>query len=635
MKQYISLSIIICAILIGPFAIIDEYAFGVSIKSGHRPADVNVQYCVGRDESDDGMKLHSSYPTKLDPRNDKWFNGLKVKDQLETGLCWSCAAASAAEISYAKETGKNVDQVSPVHLGYFFYNRINDPLGNTQYDINNVVGYGSDRMFNWYEAGGNMAYTMQHLATWSGMAKEELMPFNEISSKYNLQLAYQNYIVEQNSTYYEEPTIEKIKSLVSEYGAVVGSLEFNDLCLHDVSFYNYKGNCFNDHEIVIVGWDDDYNKNNFRSTNMRGEIFEPEQNGAWIGLNSWGDTWGDNGFFYISYESNDLYSDGVCSLDMQPADTHDFIFQYDGNANCSSRLMSQGQKAANIYYAPAKKQVLLSGVGFTTWNENISGETEYEVDIYTGVDPDKGPESGFKAYSTTVRTDTVGYKSFDFPEKKCVSIDAGEAFSIVITFKDRTWFGTEESDSEGFFIAECQEGQCYRYKPAGSSWIDTSMSRYSFRIKGLAEEYNCAHDYGVVSVIKPTYTKGGYTIYKCTKCGHNHKGSVKGKLKPIIPKTTLIRSLKSEKNTLVVEWKKQANKFSGKRITGYQIRYSTSNSFKSVKQVKIKGYKKTSKKITGLKKGKRYYIQIRTYITNCGRTFWSTWSKKKTILYNG
>ena len=48
------------------------------------------------------------------------------------------------------------------------------------------------------------------------------------------------------------------------------------------------------HAVTIVGWDDTYSKNNFRTT--------PSSDGAYIVLNSWGDSWGESGYFYISYE---------------------------------------------------------------------------------------------------------------------------------------------------------------------------------------------------------------------------------------------------------------------------------------------------------------------------------------------
>jgi hypothetical protein len=68
-----------------------------------------------------------------------------------------------------------------------------------------------------------------------------------------------------------------------------------------------------------------------------------------------------------------------------------------------------------------------------------------------------------------------------------------------------------------------------------------------------------------------------------------------------------------------------------KRITGYQIRYSTSASMKNARMVKVKGYKKTSKKIKGLKKNTRYYFQIRTYMTVKDRSIYSEWSQKKSV----
>ena len=55
----------------------------------------------------------------------------------------------------------------------------------------------------------------------------------------------------------------------------------------------FDWNCFDgdwanaDHAVVIVGWDDTY----------------CGSQGGWIVKNSWGDGWGDQGFFYIPYES--------------------------------------------------------------------------------------------------------------------------------------------------------------------------------------------------------------------------------------------------------------------------------------------------------------------------------------------
>lgn len=52
------------------------------------------------------------------------------------------------------------------------------------------------------------------------------------------------------------------------------------------------------HVLNVIGWDDNYPKENFN--------IQPQNNGAWILQNSWGSEWGDNGYYYISYESDNI-----------------------------------------------------------------------------------------------------------------------------------------------------------------------------------------------------------------------------------------------------------------------------------------------------------------------------------------
>jgi hypothetical protein len=51
-----------------------------------------------------------------------------------------------------------------------------------------------------------------------------------------------------------------------------------------------------DHATLIVGYDDTYSRMNFN------EDARPKQNGAFLVKNSWGDKWGDAGYFWVSYE---------------------------------------------------------------------------------------------------------------------------------------------------------------------------------------------------------------------------------------------------------------------------------------------------------------------------------------------
>ena len=90
--------------------------------------------------------------------------------------------------------------------------------------------------------------------------------------------------------------------------------------------------------------------------------------------------------------------------------------------------------------------------------------------------------------------------------------------------------------------------------------------------------------------------------------------------------TTKISKLKAAKRAITVKWKRQK---SGK--VGYQIRYSTKKSMKGAKIRTVKKNAKTSLKLTKLKSGKRYYVQVRTY-KKIGKTVKrSAWSAKKSV----
>lgn len=85
-----------------------------------------------------------------------------------------------------------------------------------------------------------------------------------------------------------------------------------------------------------------------------------------------------------------------------------------------------------------------------------------------------------------------------------------------------------------------------------------------------------------------------------------------------------VKALKGRK--LSVKWKKDA------RATGYQVQYSTDRKFKKgVKTVTIKKKGTASKTISKLKKGKAYYVRVRSYksIKDGGKSkpLYGAWSK--------
>ena len=100
----------------------------------------------------------------------------------------------------------------------------------------------------------------------------------------------------------------------------------------------------------------------------------------------------------------------------------------------------------------------------------------------------------------------------------------------------------------------------------------------------------------------------------------------------INPKGTSLLKVAKAKKAATVKWKKQSAKMSTSRITGYQIQLAANSKFtKNKKLVTVKGYGKYAKKVTGLKGGKKYYVRIRTYKKVGSTTYFSSWSKSKTV----
>lgn len=94
---------------------------------------------------------------------------------------------------------------------------------------------------------------------------------------------------------------------------------------------------------------------------------------------------------------------------------------------------------------------------------------------------------------------------------------------------------------------------------------------------------------------------------------------------PALKKVTGLK-LKAKKKAIKLSWKKGSAD-----ISGYQIRYSKSKKMKRAKTIKLARAAAKSKTIKKLAKKKRYYVQVRSYKTLNGKTYYSAWSSKKSV----
>lgn len=123
---------------------------------------------------------------------------------------------------------------------------------------------------------------------------------------------------------------DAIKRAIMKTGAVTGNLmsysrayskDKNSYCLTD------EININTGHSISVVGWDDNYGKENFDGN------YAPKNDGAWLCKNSWGPEYNTNGgYIWVSYEDYYLFSfdtfDPSFSLDkLRVIQESDHIYQ--------------------------------------------------------------------------------------------------------------------------------------------------------------------------------------------------------------------------------------------------------------------------------------------------------------------
>ncbi len=173
-----------------------------------------------------------------------------------------------------------------------------------------------------------------------------------------------------------------------------------------------------------------------------------------------------------------------------------------------------------------------------------------------------------------------------------------------------------------------------------SKWIDPKITAATYIYNGKSRKASITVKYGSTTLKKGTdyevssdsrksVGRAEYYVYSTDNCKYRFGD---GGYFKIIPKGSYIRSLKGQKRSIRVTWKKQSEKMSTGRINGYQIKVATNSAFtKNKKTLTVKGYSNTAKTVKYLKSGKRYYVKVRTYKTASGTTYYSSWSKAYSV----
>lgn len=408
----------------------------------------------------------SPYPQTYDMRELNYVTS--AKDQNPYGNCWAFGMAAIMESSLLTQN-KGIYDLSEDHLSYFFSHRQNDPLNNTPYDTNIVNG-------NHRYAGGNDTLASIFLTTWSGMTTEEDVPLP--TDSVSAQKAYHAVAYLKNA-YFFNYSQQKVKDMLMGNHAVSVMLPMNrSYCNPDTAAYCYSSQAHGgeNHIVTIVGWDDNYSRDNYL------DQCNVTSDGAWIAKNSWGSDWGDNGFFYISYESTDFKN--LVAADAVNSVKYNNNYFYDGSSAVTVISLDTGQSVAAIFDVKAGK-----GKAETLGEINLISRSDpalYEIQVYANLKDPSNPTSGSPVYSSPIQyyQSVAGVRTISLPETTLIQ---NTKFSVVIKNKgeNQISFGVEYGYSYGWFtaLAGIEKGQTFFRGQTGAKWTDACTESWTARIK--------------------------------------------------------------------------------------------------------------------------------------------------------
>ncbi len=391
-------------------SMVESVDFNITLK------DINGNTVYDSQFSDQGAKTVSDtvIPSAYDAREEGIVTA--AKNQASTGACWAFAAISAAETSALKKGLTETADYSEAHLTWFGLRSLSDNVSDPTY---------GDGIFceSPYTDGGNWVRSVFALARWSGVQTEENAPFTgfpEAMGNYDESERYVSYAHLQNSEFIPADDEIGIKKAILDNGSITVSYyhtpTFLDYTDEGVTYYqNSVANT--NHTVTIVGWNDEFSKDNFKYT--------PDRDGAWLVKNSWGESWGDNGFFWISYCDTSLSS--FVTYDMESADNYDNNYQYDGFGYKGWAYLTgeTTMSMANVFTADSLES--LKAVSFYTVQDNV----DYTVSIYSSLDENASPTDGSLRAVKSGHFDYRGYFTVELDEP--VTLPADTRYSVVVT----------------------------------------------------------------------------------------------------------------------------------------------------------------------------------------------------------
>ena len=359
------------------------------------------------------INLYADPPTTFDLRNYEGSNYVTSVKNQSGGTCWTHGTMAAIEgnLLMTGEWANNGEEGEPnlaeYHLDWWNgFNQFYNADVSTSFPEGLTVHMGGDYLVaSAYLTRGDGA-----VRDIDGQSYEE--PPNYYSPDFHVY--YPNKIVWQTVGENLE-NIDSIKETIMEYG-VMGTCMAYDGQFINTQFEHYQppsSEMLPNHAISIVGWDDN------RATDA------PEP-GAWLCKNSWGEYWGNDGYFWISYYDKwacrEPYMGSVSFQDVELTEYekvhyHDYHGQRD--------IIESVNEAFNAFQT--QTQEFISAVSYFTPEENVLAAIKIYDDF---VDGDLENE----LISKTVFHDFRGFHTIELDE--VLTFEPNEDFFVYISFSN-------------------------------------------------------------------------------------------------------------------------------------------------------------------------------------------------------
>lgn len=589
----------------------------------------------------------TSTPEKFDLRD---MMTIQVEDQGDLGICYAYAAMKSVETNIALRY-HIVNNFSEIHAAVLSEQGYSGYLG-TVYDKYFKTGYGpinesvlsKEKVIKGYKKGDTINKIIYNYCVNNKITQKQLNKVLKNLKQNRTEPEYYVMSIEDISlplsSSASKGNIEDIKEQIIKNGSVSatvvdpheqklckkynGKTVMNALSKYSPYRNEYEPSNQGYHEISIIGWNDNFSRLDFP------EEFRPQNDGAFLALNSFGSQWGDNGCFWISYEDSMVYTNlnvvtevnkGKVDINKAIIDPGTFKneYKYTGHEiKQSIDLIYNGQILNNclgeddlgdykIEYTnnikPGTATMKIIGTGrFTgsitkTFKINGKGIEKAKITLsntsfeYNG--KAKKPTATVKLGKKTLK------QNDDYKLSYSNNINAGDA-TIIITGK-----GMYEGKATASFkitpksIAKFEVDKIPAQEQTENSIEPSVTIKDGSKILTKDVDYSLSYknnkDVGTATV---TITGKG-----------NYKGTNKVKFEILLSAVKGLIATDTEANSITLKWDKNEN------ATGYEIYMSTS---KDGNYSKIKTISKNTTvtfKKSKLEEGKKYYFKIRAYKT--------------------